>query len=158
MNEMEEEKALKIIAEPKFYSKDLEFSERTNHKGIFIATAQPEERDGTIIPGLSINIEYKGAIVVDRCDYEIGLFFLDFKVKHTKRVYQLHVCPEDKRSHRTMEKDFFGPHEHVGRNVYEVRDPRVYCGNIEGAFKFFCERINLNFTGQLKVNNELRMD
>lgn len=155
---MEEKEAREIIAGPKFYPRDLEFSERTNHRGIFIATALLEERDGTTIPGMLINIEYKTAIVIDRCDYEIGLFLRNRRTGHLMRVYQLNVCPNDKRSHRERGRNFYGPHEHIGTSVYEVRDPRVYCGNLGGAFEFFCERINLQFTGLLKENHELRMD
>lgn len=151
MFKMDENKARAIISIPKFCSDLLDFVPRSNHKGSYIATASLEDEDGATIPGLTINIEYRVAIVVDRCNYEIGLFQLE--QGHRKRVYQLHVSPIDKRSHREKNRDLYGPHEHIGKLVNEVRSPQVQCGNLQAAFEYFCAQIKLNFTGQLRIES-----
>ena len=115
--------------------------------GLLLATAQLEDDTSAIIPGLTLQLEVKRPVIVDRCQYEFGMFLLEHGVR--RRVYQLNVTPSDKRSHNTASGPLYGPHEHVGDLVKAVADPNVQCGNLELAFQFFCQRINLTFTGQL---------
>jgi hypothetical protein len=141
--------ALVALALPKYCDIDLQWSVRSNQINILQATAQPEDDTGALIPGLTIQLEIKRAIVADRCLYELGLFKFDSGMR--RRAYQLNVCPPDKRSHndRLTGLVVYGPHEHVGDGVDAISDPAIQCGALELAFQLFCQRINLSFSGHL---------
>lgn len=141
------DQALRLMATPKFCGASLVWSERENHRGVLQATAQPEDDTGAILPGLTLQLEIKQPIVVDRCQYEFGLFQLEHRMR--RRVYQLNVSPIDKRSHNAPDAALYGPHEHVGDRVAAVADPGIVCGQLAVAFAHFCRRINLTFSGQL---------
>lgn len=147
MSDLTKSHALQILAQPKFCATNLLWADRNNHVGLLIATAQPEDDTSAIIPGLTLQLEVKRPIVVDRCQYEFGMFLLEQGAR--RRVYQLNVTPRDKRSHNGLSGAICGPHEHVGDSVEVVADPSIQCGQLEVAFQSFCRRINLTFTGQL---------
>jgi hypothetical protein len=147
MSDVSHDHALQLMALPKMCSASLAWSERDNHVGLLLASAQPEDETGAILPGLTLQLEIKRPIVVDRCLYEFGLFMLEHGVR--RRVYQLNVCPADKRSHNGPQGPMHGPHEHVGNRVLPVDDPDVACGRPDVAFAYYCRRINLAFSGAL---------
>jgi hypothetical protein len=137
--------AREILKTPKFCDQDLTWAERNNHVGILLATIGVDDETGTTIPGLTLQLEVKRPIVVERCLYEFGLFLLEGGCR--RRVYQLNVCPLDKRSHNSPAEVIVGPHEHIGDLVLAIRHEGVCCGEIATAFKFYCQRINLSFNG-----------
>lgn len=147
MSDLNHDHAVQIMATPKLCSALLIWSERDNHVGLMLATAQPEDESGAILPGLTLQFEIKRPIVVDRCLYEFGLFLLEQGVR--RRVYQLNVSPADKRSHNGPLGPMYGPHEHVGDQVLSIDDPDVVCGRPDVAFAYYCRRINLGFSGAL---------
>lgn len=147
MSDLTKLQALQALELPKFCAANLSWSDKSNHVGLLIASAQPEDETGAFIPGLTLQLEAKRPIVVDRCQYEFGVFFLERGVR--RRVYQLNVTPHNKLSHNAISGPIYGPHQHIGDSVEVVADPNVQCGNFELAFRFFCQRINLTFTGQL---------
>ena len=69
------------MALPKMCGADLSWSERGNHVGHLLATAALEDDTGATIPGLTLQLEVKKPIVVDRCLYELGVFILDAGVR-----------------------------------------------------------------------------
>lgn len=135
------------MAVPKLCGAALAWTERDNHVGLLLATAQPEDDTGAIFPGMTLQLVIKRPVVVDRCLYELGLFQLEHGVR--RRVYQLNVSPTDKRSHNGPGGALYGPHEHVGNQVLPISDPHISCGHLDVAFAFFCQRINLAFSGTL---------
>jgi len=137
--------AQQIASVLKFCSVPLLWADKDNHAGLLLATAQPEDDTGAFIPGVTLQLEIKRPIIVDRCLYEFGLFKLDHGVR--RRVYQLHVSPADKRSHNGPTGPIYGPHEHVGTVVQPVIEQGVACGSPNVAFLYFCRRINLTFSG-----------
>ena len=147
MSDLTKSQALQVLVLPKFCGSNLSWADKNNHVGLLIATAQPEDDSGAIIPGLTLQLEVKRPIVVDRCQYEFGVFVLERGVR--RRVYQLNVTPHNKRSHNAISGPLYGPHEHIGDSIEVVADPNIQCGHLELAFQFFCQRINLTFTGQL---------
>ena len=147
MSDLTNSQALQILGQQKFCAASLSWADRNNHMGLLLATTQIEDDTGAIIPGLTLQLEVKRPVIVDRCQYEFGMFLLEHGQR--RRVYQLNVTPPDKRSHNTASGPLFGPHEHVGDSVEAVTDPNVQCGHLELAFQYFCQRINLVFTGQL---------
>lgn len=147
MSDVNHDQAIELMALPKLCSASLAWSERDNHVGLLLASAQPEDETGAILPGLTLQLEIKRPIVVDRCLYEFGLFLLDHGVR--RRVYQLNVSPADKRSHIGPLGPMYGPHEHVGNRVLPIDDPDVACGHPDVAFAYYCRRINLVFSGSL---------
>ena len=147
MTDVNHDQALRLMALPKLCSVLLAWSERDNHVGLLLASAQPEDETGAILPGLTLQFEIKRPIVVDRCLYEFGLFLLEHGVR--RRVYQLNVSPADKRSHNSPLGPMYGPHEHVGDRVLPIDDPDVACGRPDAAFTYYCRRINLAFSGAL---------
>ena len=147
MSDLTKSHALQILAQPKFCAASLSWAARSNHIGLLLASAQPEDETGAIMPGLTFQLEVKRPIVVDRCQYEFGLFVLENGVR--RRAYQLNVTPLNKRSHNAASGPLYGPHEHIGDSVQVVADPNIQCGQLGVAFQFFCQKINLTFTGQL---------
>lgn len=145
MTDVNHDQALQLMALPKMCSALLAWSERDNHVGLLLASAQPEDQTGAIIPGLTLQFEIKRPIIVDRCLYEFGLFLLEHGVR--RRVYQLNVSPANKRSHNCPLGPIYGPHEHVGDRVLRIDDPDVACGRPDVAFTYYCHRINLAFSG-----------
>ena len=112
MSDLVHDQALQVMASRKLCSMSLAWSERDNHVGLLLASAQPEDETGAILPGLTLQFEIKRPIVVDRCLYEFGLFLLEHGVR--RRVYQSNVSPADKRSHNGPQGPICGPHEHLG--------------------------------------------
>lgn len=149
MSDISPDQALRLMSMPKLCSASLAWSERDNHLGLLLASAQPEDETGAILPGLTLQLEIKRPIVVDRCLYEFGLFLLEHGVR--RRVYQLNVSPADKRSHNGPLGPIYGPHEHVGNQVLPIDDPDVACGRPDVAFACYCRRINLAFSGALNL-------
>lgn len=147
MSDVSHDQALHLMALPKLCNASLAWSERDNHVGLLLASAQPEDETGAILPGLTMQFEIKRPIVVDRCLYEFGLFLLEHGVR--RRVYQLNVSPADKRSHNGPLGPMYGPHEHVGNRVLPIDDPNVACGRSDVAFAYYCRRITLVFSGAL---------
>lgn len=148
MSDVSHDQALQLMTQPKLCTAVLVWSERDNHVGLLLASAQPEDATGAILPGLTLQFEIKRPIVVERCLYEFGLFLLDHGVR--RRVYQLSVSPADKRSHNSPMGPMYGPHEHVGNQVLPIVEPDVACGRPEVAFGYYCRRINLTFTGSFR--------
>jgi len=148
MNELPNAAAMAVMAVPKLFGGNLVWADKPNHKSILLATFQPEDETGAILPGLSVQLEVTKAIVVDRCLYEFGLFKLEGGVR--KRAYQLAVVPLNKRSHNTPSGPMFGPHEHLGEQVRTVSNDEIFCGQMGAAFAHFCSQISLVFTGQTK--------
>jgi hypothetical protein len=136
MSDLSHDQALQLMALPKLCNASLVWSERDNHVGLMLASAQPEDETGAILPGLTLQLEIKRPVVVDRCLYEFGLFLLN-------------VSPADKRSHNGPLGPMYGPHEHVGNRVLPIDDPDVACGHPDVAFAYYCRRINLAFSGAL---------
>jgi hypothetical protein len=147
MSDLNHDQALQLMALPKLCSASMVWSERDNHVGLMLASVQPEDESGAILPGLTLQLEIKRPIVADRCLYEFGLFLLEYGVR--RRVYQLNVSPADKRSHNGLLGPMYGPHEHVGNRVLPIDDPDVACGRPDVAFAHYCRRINLAFSGTL---------
>ena len=145
MSDLSHAQALVIMAQPKFSEARLVSDERANHANHLLAAGGLEDDTGALIPGLTLQLEIKRPVVVDRCLYELGLFLLEGGVR--RRVYQLNVCPPDKRSHQGPAGIIRGPHEHVGDAASAVQDPAVRCGSLGVAFDFFCRRVNLTFNG-----------
>ena len=147
MSDLPKSQALLVLAQIKFCAANFSWADRSNHTGLLLATAQPEDDTGAIIPGLTMQLEIKRPIIVNRCQYELGLFLLEHGTR--RRVYQLNVTPRDKRSHNHVSGPLYGPHEHIGDSVEAVVDPNIQCGQLDVAFELFCRRTNLTFTGQL---------
>ncbi|MCI2809357.1 hypothetical protein [Eoetvoesiella caeni] len=145
INDLPETMASELMRTAKFANLSLSWAERNNHKGLLIASFQVEDETGAYSAGVTVRLEIKKPIVVERCLYEFGLFKLHNGA--SRRAYQLNVTPFDKVSHNALLGPILGPHEHIGDAVYAVNEKGVQCGNLDVAFNFFCERINLQFTG-----------
>lgn len=65
-------------------------------------------------------------------------------------MYQLEVCPPEKRSHNG-DPVVHGPHEHFAEeSVRPVSASGVNCDDWEGTLKWFLSRVNVT---NLKVEN-----
>lgn len=127
---------------PKAAAGPLVWQRRGNHAGHMMAASVVLDSQGITLPGQVIAIEVRAPVLVDSCLY---LFTL-FKTAHgqRRRVYQLEVVPEGKRSHNGPEGALYGPHEHWGDElVLPVHDPAVHCGDFAGALAHFTDRCTL---------------
>lgn len=132
-----EEEALCLMAVPKRLPTGLEWRPRHNHAGHQALSCQFEDEDGALIPRLTLVIEIKAPVVVDRCLYLFTL--LNFQRGARHRAYQLEVAPQTRRTHNSITETIYGPHEHIGTEC--VRPVcNVCCGEFEGAFTFFAQK------------------
>jgi len=132
-----EEEALHLMAVPKRLPAGLECKPRLNHAGHQALSCQFEDEDGALIPGLTLVIEIKAPIVVDRCLYLFTMLSFQRGARH--RAYQLEVAPQTRKTHNSPTETLYGPHEHIGTEcVRPVQD--VCCGEFEGAFVFFAQK------------------
>ncbi len=141
------------MAIPKFLDKSLVWETKANNLGIDLISEQLYDEIGAIIPGLTMRLERgRHFLIKGRCRWEFGLF--QYELGRLWRVYQLNVSPPDKRSHHDENGDIYGPHEHIGDATLPVKIPGIDCQNFDNAFKIFCQRVNLTFTGG---EHELRL-
>lgn len=148
MSDLPKHLADSLINVPKFCTGEIEWLERMNHAGRLISTCVLEDDTGATIPGLTMQLEIKRAVVVDRCLYEFGLFLLEKGVR--RRVYQLNVTPSNKLSHNGVTGPIYGPHEHFGDEAIATHHPDIECGKVEAAFAHYCARINLRYSGKFR--------
>ena len=131
-----------LLAQPKGTVEPLEFEDRTNHAGHQSAVAVLTDAEGATLPGLTIQLEVKASATTDRCLYFFSIMLRHGQTRH--RIYQLEVCPSNKRSHNGPGLVLYGPHEHVGDLVpTAVQDPDVRCGEWSNGWRWFRGRCNL---------------
>lgn len=138
--------AQKTIRQGKRCSASMRFQQKPNQGNLLIATCALDDDTGATLPGLTMQLEIRRPLIVNRWQFEFGLFLL--QDGHRKRVYQLHSSPLDHRSHNDKNGAIYGPHEHVGDSVTAVMmstpdDPA-------SVFALYCKRINLIYTGQIE--------
>lgn len=148
MSDLPKHLAVSLLNAPKFCAGEIEWVERTNHAGRLISTSVLEDDTGATIPGLTMQLEIKRPVVVDRCLYEFGLFLLEKGVR--RRVYQLNVTPANKLSHNGVTGPIYGPHEHIGDEAVALQQSDIECGKVEAAFAHYCTRINLRYSRQFR--------
>lgn len=117
------------------------FQKRDNQANYLIGVSQLTDSGGVFIPGLTLEIEVKAPVMVDRC-----LLFFTLRqraIGKRPRLYQLEVCPRDKRSHNGATV-IHGPHEHfLEDEPRAVTEMSVNCDNWDASFGWFLERVNV---------------
>lgn len=134
-----------LLLQPKIAHGWTGFQKRENQANFFIGVAQISDKADVFLPGLTLEIELRTPIEVDRC---LALFTLRKRVVGGRpRLYQLEVCPRDKRSHNG-DPVIYGPHEHfLEDEVYAVDDLSVNCGSWDASLSWFVSRVNVeNFS------------
>ncbi len=117
------------------------FERRDNQANFLIGTAQLTDLSGIFIPAVTLEIEVKPPIIVDRPTL---LFSLRQRVGALRgRLYQLEVAPHDKRTHNG-DPIIYGPHEHfLDEEVYAVNEIGVNCDDWDGSLDWFLRRVNV---------------
>ena len=136
---IDQAKARQLMAVPKKVYGSPEWRPRTNHAGHLYLQSQFEDEDGALIAGLTLQIEIKAPIIVQRCLCLFTLFSFSHGAKH--RVYQLEVAPGNKRTHNSQDGALYGPHEHIGEIVEPVDG--LSCNDFEGACAYFAHRCSI---------------
>ena len=67
MSDLPRSQALLVLAQIKFCAAHISWADRSNHMGLLLATAQPEDETGAIIPGLTLQLAVKRPVLVNRC-------------------------------------------------------------------------------------------
>ena len=112
---------------------------RDNHAGFLIASARVEDADGALLPGLTVEFEYKAGITLARCQFLFTLFTLRHGAK--LRTYQLEISPPDKRTHNEPGNIIYGAHEHWGDKAIALTG--FGCDDYQHGFVHFCQQLNL---------------
>lgn len=122
------------------------FKPRANHSGNVIGLASLADESGTFLPGLTLQLEVRAPVVVDRCYYLFTILQRPL-AGNPFRAYQLEVVPGSKCSHRG-ETVIFGPHEHLGneQEPVPVAADGVNCGNWAACFDWFKARSNITLS------------
>jgi len=132
--------AEQLIAIPKSIDQWSGFTPRSNHAGHIIGIAQLIDSAGIYLPGLTLEIEVKAPIVTAECLIQYSI--RQRIAKNRLVVYQLEVCPKNKRSHNGV-VPIYGPHEHIGdSDPNAVNHPGVDCDNWHESLSWFLKRIN----------------
>jgi hypothetical protein len=97
---------------------------------------------GVFLPGLTIEIEVKAAVVSPQCLFQFSMRQKTGKLKEI--VYQLEVPPFAKRSHNGL-TPIHGPHEHIGDGEPSpIVDSSVNCENWDICLDWFFRRVNVS--------------
>lgn len=127
-----------LLAQPKLAVRWTGWQPRGNHAGHLIGTAELLELNGTTIPGVTLQIEVKAAVVAPRCLYLFSIMRL--AQRDRRPIYQLEVAPADKRTHNGPEP-IYGPHEHVSNTEpTAVNDASVNCESWDDCLRWFLTR------------------
>ena len=117
------------------------FQKRDNQANYLIGISQLTDSEGVFIPGLTLEIEVKAPIMVERC-----LIFFTLReraIGKRPRLYQLEVCPRDKRS-RNGVTVIYGPHEHfLDDEPRAVTEMSVNCDDWEASLDWFLKRVKV---------------
>jgi len=138
---LDRNKQEKLIAVAKRAHNWTGFVKRENQANYLIGSAQLSDSSNVFIPGLTMEIEIKAPIHVERC---LFLFTLRQRLTGKRpRIYQLDVCPRDKRSHNG-DPVIYGPHEHFfDEEVHAVVDNGVNCENWRSSLSWFLRQANI---------------
>lgn len=141
------EQQTKLIRTKKYPATRIEFSQKSNNQNFWVAAVPLDDADGLAIPGLTFQIEYRVALIVDRPKYHFTLFFLDEGKR--RRLYQLEVQPHDKKtSHADV--PIYGPHEHfMEHDVVRKVDLRISVSHYRKWLDAFCQRANITIEQEL---------
>jgi hypothetical protein len=133
---------LRLVALPKRAHNWSGFQPRGNHAGSVIGNAYLTDENDVFIVGTMLEIEIKAPIIAPRC----LMLFTIMQRKGTiprQRVFQLEVCPHDKRSHNGV-TTIYGPHLHIGDDEPSaVSESGVNCEDWERSLQWFLRRINV---------------
>lgn len=144
---LENKEAEAFIALLKAYQKDLNWAKSNNTlwRSINFVPNSAEDELGGTIPGAVVQIEFK----YHKRIAESGKMVLTlFKRKQQEklRAYQLETCAEHKVTSHNGITPIYGTHEHIGKLVIKI-NPKYELDDITSWFAFFCDKINLNYTG-----------
>jgi len=132
-----------LMARSKFVRNWTGLSPRSNHAGHLIGSAQLSDESGTFLNGITLDIEIKAPVVTAECLFQFTLRQRIGKMRC--RLYQLEVCPGQKRSHNGN-PILYGPHEHYGDiEAYAVSDSGVNCSDWDASLRWFLSRINVEY-------------
>ncbi|HDR8933001.1 hypothetical protein [Burkholderia vietnamiensis] len=151
MPDLSRAEAEPLIAIKKVLHGDIELKARKNHAGYLLAMLRPEDELGATLPGMTIELETKAALLVDACRTTATLFVLRQGVKW--RVHQIEVQPSHKRSHNSPSGPLYGPHEHRGDATLPLEDVTLSCQTpLDELFAVFCKRSNISFDGSILIS------
>ncbi|HDR9087172.1 TPA: hypothetical protein QDB10_003085 [Burkholderia vietnamiensis] len=151
MPDLSRAEAEPLIAMKKVLRGDIELKARKNHAGYLMAMLRPEDELGATLPGMTIELETKAALLVDACRTTATLFVLRQGVKW--RVHQIEVQPRHKRSHNGPSGPLYGPHEHRGDETLPLEDVTLSCQTpLDELFAVFCKSSNMSFDGSILIS------
>lgn len=144
---LEADQALPLIDQAKTARSWSGWKSRSNHVSHIIGIAELVDAEGISIPGLTVELEAKAAIVADTCLF----IFSIMKLRGRERVpvYQLEVASRAKRTHNGL-TTIYGPHEHIGSTEpTSIADEAVDCSSWERCLAWFATRANVtNLTAE----------
>ncbi|WP_143042984.1 hypothetical protein ABL840_09040 [Variovorax sp. NFACC27] len=130
------------MAAPKTFVQSTSWVVRPNHAGSKVLVAGLLDDQGITIPGLTMRLELKAPIVTDACLFLFSLMLQ--RGSMAPRLYQLEVCPAQKRSHMDAKQTLYGPHEHIGNEVFQLDPSGLNCGNWNSCYQWFVGRCNIS--------------
>lgn len=131
-----------MINTPKVAVKWSGFKSRNNHAGHIFGVAELSDAAGITIPGLTLQLEIRAPVEVDRCYFLFSL--MQRTAAGRERTYQLEVVPPNKRSHNGR-SPIYGPHEHIGpiEEPVAVASLDVSCDNWNNTLLWFFNRVSV---------------
>lgn len=146
-NDLSESEGREILLIQKILSvEEISWGQKPENSSFMRFSAQLLDSDGASIPGLSTEMEFRQHPRFDDCKYTFSIY--KFVVGGRRRAYQLEVVPVEDKSHSDSNCKLYGPHEHIGSTVSEVRIGSLGCKDHEKWFREYLSRANISFWGR----------
>lgn len=146
-NDASEDEARAIIAREKFMPPDdMCWDSKPSNAVYRVSSFNLTDASGITLPGLTAEFAYRTPAEFNDCKYYFSIYAFQ-PGGFRKRVYQLGVVPLEDRSSNHGGQTFYGPHEHIGTTVQEVRIGKLDCKDHEKWFREFLKRANIGYGG-----------
>lgn len=142
-----EAEARAVVALVKFIGdEELFWRKSPDHGTQMIFSCALLDEVGATIPGLTAELAFRVPPRYDDCKYTFSIF--SFRPGGRLRAYQLEVIPEEDKGHNDDLNPCYGPHEHIGTHVEELRVSGLSCAHHEKWFRVFLQRANIGYGGR----------
>lgn len=147
-NDAPEDEARQLIALEKYMPPDdLSWGGSPTNSFFNVCISELTDSSGISIPGLNVELAVRvPARYHGECKFTFTVF--RFRPGGRQRIYQLEVIPESDKGHADDESPCYGPHEHIGKLVQEVRLAHLDCRHHEQWFRAFLQRANIKYGGR----------
>lgn len=124
---------------------ELSWMEDPTHSRYQIARFLVADEDGATIPGLTVEFDFRRGDIAEDCKFSFTIF--GQRGGGRRRIFQIEVVPQARRSHNGPSGALYGPHQHFGEDTQPIDTHGLGCGNHEEWVREFLRRANIGWGG-----------